>query len=715
MEENVKTGKGRTATVYLIALGLTLLARLPSLWVPWQYDDYHHIADNPGVMRLANVPRLFVDSKLFSSQVINEGMYRPLLMTTHALTYAVFGDNPLGAHLVNLMLHLINTALVLSLLRRWTGRDGAALMGALLWSLFAVQAETVAYASARSTLLASVFMLAALRVTDNGMGAWKQAALAALFFVLALLVKELAFVLPLLVLARDLTLGRARGMDMARRWPVYALTLALMPAYLAARVLLFSSALGAPYMSRFTYLVTQAKVFFLYIGWTLFPLNLTPKPDITTAPGLSSPAALGCALGVAGLLVLAIILHRRAPRFSFGVSWFALGLAPTSTIAPLYLIASAERIYLPLLGLVVVGAAAFESLFRNAPGREKIAAGLCAVVLGLNVVLGLQVQNLWLSTTGLMRQLVRMAPEQSNAWVWLGIMEMYDNRLEPARKHLLKAMRLNPDDPLALDSYARLKLLMEPNETAREAFEAVLRDPNSQVFSRINALIRLAAFDIDEGRLDQAEHRARIVLKNQPDNFEAYMILGLAAQKRGDPEAAKAFFRRALEIMPDYPEVQTKLGIIASREGDHAAARKLLTAVTSSDKPLPEACVNLGLLELREDRPEEARALFEQAIAIDPNDALGYVGMGWYFAVRGEVDKAQENFEQAAAKNPDNTDAREGLTWLYLGRLERGDLAGRDREWWLAQAGEQLRWLQARGLDPELIAQWEKLSGRRLE
>lgn len=713
MVESLKTRKG-TAAIYLAALTLTLIAHLPSLGVPWQYDDFHHIAENPAVMRLANVPRFFLEPALFSSRVIAEGMYRPLLMTSHALTYALFGDNPLGAHLVNLMLHLLNTALALSLLRRWTGRDAVALMGTLFWSLFAVQAETVAYASARSTLLGSGFMLAAVRLTDDGMGRWKQAGLAALFFILALLAKEIAFALPLLILARDLTLGRARGMALARRWPVYALTFALMPAYLAARAVLFSSALGEPYMSRFTYLLTQAKVFFLYIGWTLFPLNLTPAPAVATAPGLFSPLALTGALGVIALLVFALALRVRAPRFSFGVAWFAIGLAPTSTLAPLYLIASVERIYLPLLGLVLIGAAAFESVFRDAPGKRKIAAVLGASVIALNAALGLHVQHVWRSTISLTRQMVRMAPQKSQPWVWLGIMEMYDNRLAAARKHMLKAMRQDPDDPLAQESYGKLLLLSRSKGAAREVFESVLRDPNSNPSSKINAMIRLAAFDMDEGKLKEAEQRARIVLQNQPENYEAFMILGLVAQQSGDLPAAKNYYRSALKIMPDYPEVEIKLGGIAMQEGDPATARRLFSNVISRGKPMPEAYVNLGLLDLSEGRLDEAKELFAQAISIDPNDPRGYYGMGLFYAGRAEWDEAQQNLEPAVVKNPDFIDARSALANVYMDRVAAGNLAGKDREWWLARAADQLKWLAARGMGKEAVEKWERLAGRKL-
>ena len=54
----------------------------------FHYDDFHSLVENRAVRSLANVPRFFVDPGLFSGEP-DKGMYRPVLLVTYALNYAV--------------------------------------------------------------------------------------------------------------------------------------------------------------------------------------------------------------------------------------------------------------------------------------------------------------------------------------------------------------------------------------------------------------------------------------------------------------------------------------------------------------------------------------------------------------------------------------------------------------------------------------------------
>jgi Flp pilus assembly protein TadD len=665
-------------------------------------------------MNLANVPGFFIDPTMFSSRAGGEGMYRPLLMTTHAVTYAVFGFKPRGAHLVSVFLHLINTALVLSLLRRWTGDIKAAALGAVFWAVAGIQHEAVGYACARSTLLASFFMLSALRVTQGGRSPWRRGALAALFFALALFSKEIAFVLPLLIVLRDLTLSREKGMSIWPRWPVYAMTAAIMPLYLAARFLLFTEPMGTVYMPRHVYLLSQARVFFYYLVKTAFPVNLTLLPEMPIAEGLPALPVMVSVSGVILVFVFGALVYRKAPGVSFGIFWFALCLAPTSSLAPLVRIASIERIYLPLVGVVAIAADLWPRVFKGAGKKAGAAAAAAAFIIIFNAALSLHYHALWLSELEVMRHAVRMAPGMNKPWLWLGIMEIRDQRYGAARRHLFKSLKIDPDDTMAEESLSRIYALTDSGISAKQTLSRLVKDPLVPLDQKIEALIKLAAYDIDEGHPDTARERAKLVLEQQPDNSDAHYILGRAVESEGKDGEAKIHYLRALEIYPEHSNAQTQLGMISFREGDLVSARAYLSKVVRGGDARAEVYAALGHVSLREGKLDEARDFLQQAIDLYPGDARGYLNMGLYYLLRKDLDRAEEYASLAVEKDPESPAGRGFMADLYI-KLAQADgaQAGR-REIFLERAAVHIRWLKARGMGEDLEREWESLSKKKL-
>lgn len=734
IREEGKTGRRAGLWTYAIALAASMLVHGPSLFIPFQFDDFHHLAENPGIMRLSNLPKFFVDPGLFTGRA-GVGMYRPLLMAGHALVYSMFGLDYRAFHVVNLLLHLVNCALVLTLLRRWTGRDLAALAGTMFWSLAAVQHESVGYLSARSTLQSSVFMLSALLLTDRDRGRnFAAGALAGLFCVLGLLSKEVAFVLPLLILLRDLTLGREQGMKLSARWPIYACTFALMPLYIVLRRVIFSSALGPILIPRQLYIITQTRVFFYYLAEIFLPVQLTLFPDqpLVTAPFTAVP--LLCMAGALGLAAIGVLAFKKHPRISFGIFFAGICLLPTSSLVPLFLTASIERLYLPLLGFIVTAIYMGDRLFGSSPKRARTAALLVPAILVMNAGIVIQRHRLWQDGVRLMRDVAEKSPQMSSPWAWLGTMELQKRDFVPAKKHLSLALRMNPEDFVAQENFGKLMGQSGSGENAREIFYRFLNDPASPKEQKVSALFQLAMLDLKEKRPDPAREKAREILKLDPDNADAYMALGQAAEDQGNIEEAKKNYRRALELYPEYLEVASQLGIIAYKEQDFATARKYLLLVAAKDKPWPEVYSNLGLIAFREamqaeaeNRTADAQANFESAkkwfergLHFDPEYAYCHYGMGGYYGMSGDLAKAQKEFEQAIAKKPDFFQARDFLIRTYLDRVAKNQLGEETREWYLDRAAAEIKALKAQATaDAQTLAaqrekEWTGITGQPL-
>ena len=203
-------GGGRASLVYA-----------PSIAGDFVYDDGELILRNPSIR----------DLRPWKS-ILGYEPARPLLTLTWALNYAVGGEKPWSYHLVNVLIHSMNAAILASLfywMARRLGRPDphrSALLGACLFAASPMAAETVAYVASRSSALVALFALASLRVAASvlsGRAALAACVAALALFLLAAATKEEAAAVPLLLLLLDyfFVAGQAWS-DVRRRWWIHA-------------------------------------------------------------------------------------------------------------------------------------------------------------------------------------------------------------------------------------------------------------------------------------------------------------------------------------------------------------------------------------------------------------------------------------------------------------------------------------------------------------
>jgi len=694
---------------------IALAVHLPSLWIPFQFDDFHHIDENPAVESLSNIPGFFKDPSLFSGRS-GEGMYRPLLMTSHALTYALGGGGPIAFRAVNIFLHLVNTLLVLSLLRRWFGSWNRAGLGALFWSVAAIQQISVGYISARSTLLAVFFMLLALLVTTGKyrkFSRFGEALLLLVLYVLALLSKEIAFVLPLLVVLYDITLGRGRDVRLVKRLPVYIPAFAVMLAYPFFRFLIFDNPFSTGPVSRASYMLTQPEVFFYYLSKTFFPVNLTLILDKTLVDNAFNFFTMASLFGVLGLIVVAMIGFKKAAPVCFGILFAIICLLPTSSLVPLFLVASIERMYLPLLGVTVVLAYLASVFFSGEGGKRKAALVLVCLVIALNGMISVKRHVVWQSGVVLMRDMISKAPLKSTPWTWLGVMEMGEESYDSARKHLYQALRINPNDSVAHQTLGDIDLLEGKYDKAAGQLRTLCLGESPQGI-QVSSCVKLAMAYLKKDDVDKAKKFCLRALKQEKRLPDAHYILARVYHRGGDKEKAREHYLKAVSLRPDFPEVETQLGILARERGDLETARKYLMSVVEEDLEWSEVYFNLGMLEGQAGDLEKSRQWFEKGIEKTPEDPHLYYGMGIYHASSGRLAEAENYFREAVAKEPEFAEARDFLAKIYVDLAKDPSLAPEKRREYLNKAAVQIKWLVDQGKGEERKREWEKITGRPL-
>jgi Tfp pilus assembly protein PilF len=519
----------------LLAATLAFLLYLPSLHGRFLYDDLGNIVAN----------RSLRDPTAIGAIVRHEPA-RPLLNLTWALNYAISGLEPWSYHLVNALIHAGNAALAFSLLAwmaRRSGRPHAeaiALVGACLFAVTPMAVETVAYVSSRSTALCALFMLASLRVAVAALETATPARIAGacLLFLLALLTKEEAAALPLLLILLDvffLAGGDWRGP--LRRPALHAAFLALPALGVLGRRVVTGAWLPPLALDRGIYVATQAAAFPMYLGRALVPLDPaffrghTPAPWPPDLPTLVMGAA-----GVA-LVSAAMVMSRRWTAVAFTILWLAAALLPSSSFVPLEEMVVDHRAYLGGLGAAyLVGGLLWQ------PGRLLFVTGVLAL-LGARTV---QYQRVIGDPVRAWEDAVRRAPTSAEARRALA--DVYAERGDPrAERSMQEAILLGSEHGR---SWANLGLYYLSQNRRADAEQALRRAADAAPYdSRIRD--NLGALLEADGRSDEAAREYEAAVQGSPAIAQPRVRLALLMLERGEKRRAAELLDQAAALEID--------------------------------------------------------------------------------------------------------------------------------------------------------------------
>jgi hypothetical protein len=370
------------ALALLVAVAFAAAPAVPrAAFVP---DDYRYLsllreidAGVPGALARSTI----VENRWDQDWWIPDGTYvrffRPLVVASYALDRALCGESARGFVIGNVVLHALVTLLVWGCLRALLGAGAAAWLGALVFAVQSCHAEQLCYVAGRTDTLAALLVFAALFVFLRGGGARTVAPI----YLLAMLVKEYAVLLPLFFLLADRCFpGRERGQR--SRAVLYAACAFAALAFLAARHLALGEAGSGgrpfPYFHLperpgfaahvaacgLQYAVSlvaglPCAVFLADVG----ELRANLETLFERAPGLgwlAGSAGAWLAVGAAGTVAL-LAFGLRERRGRFFVAWFVVLLVP---MLPLY--STGRYLYLPGFGWCGLLALAGAALARRA-------------------------------------------------------------------------------------------------------------------------------------------------------------------------------------------------------------------------------------------------------------------------------------------------------------------------------------------------------------
>ena len=681
-------------TGLLLVLLVALAAHAPALGGGWVYDDWRFIVVNDGLEPLGN-PVRFLDPATADPGRLPD-IWRPLRTLEFALSRAAFGLDAGPWHLVSLLLHLANAALVFLLLGRLGASVAAAAVGAAVFAVHPAQVEAVAWVSSRGDLWSALFVLLSAHAWLRSAGWDRWSVLAAGWGLLGCLSKESAVVFPAILLVADLARPGGGVAAFRRRLGPWAISVIVALAFALTAREVISSALGALGHLRGWWggsydanLGTAARAAAFQVAFAVLPVVPSIDRFLEPSAGLLEVGALASAASVLGLLALAAVaLLRGGPRARLAgggaVAAFAAGFL-TSHVLVVVGIPTAERfLYLPL----AFGAAALAALVDRAVpvARGAVLGGAALAVLALGAV-SFERAECW----------------RSNEALWnLGTADGFAPRGEFWRlEGRNREANLLLSQGAVLHAAGRPDAARESRERARDGFASIARDAaalnaywrrtvgfpaNADFEARIRrnlALARLRTGD-PKGALEDCDAAEAL----DPDNPRSLRFRAEALEALGSAQRAGWSIERALATEEaDDPVPREIAARILNAAAEWRVARgydgAAVRALARSAELVPDRTRNSAVERLPDLRAQvEARlASLEADAARRPGDfaaraaAVIYAGRGSGDAARGRT-----AFLRAFDGAPDSPSLR---TLRALAEFEATD---REKDWAAAEA-----------------------------
>ena len=525
------------AAAAAVAVYLAFQVYAPALSGPFVFDDTYqpyHTPDYPSTL---------------SAWI--KGV-RPLLMFSYWLNYQV-SQAPFGFHAVNILVHLFNSFLIFFIVRKLVQpRSSDWLLPAFAAAVFLlhpIQTESVSYIAGRSECLSVLFFLAAFAVFLYRRAtavSWPVAIAILALFGAAAATKEHTLVLPALLLLTDYYWNPGFEFSGIRRnWRLYVpIALGVAGGLVWVARLLTKTQSAGFRLKDFTwyqYFFTQCRAFFVYLRLLVFPAGQSLDWDYPVSRNIIDHGAI---FGLAAILLLvaaAIYFRRRYPLASYGFLVYVLLMAPTSSFVPIADPVAERRLYLPMIGILLVAAAALQHVRMD---RRKLAAALGGIVAVLAFVT-YQRNEVWASDIAIWEDTARKSPGKQRVHFQLAHTYFTNGRCQDAIAQYAEAARLQrPDYGLLVDWGLAYDCVDDADAAVAKLREAAALRPTAHVYSQIGMVYA------KRSRWPEASEALAQAAQADPNYAATYYYRGGVRAKTGDFAGAVADYQHALALDP---------------------------------------------------------------------------------------------------------------------------------------------------------------------
>ncbi len=625
--QTVKTSAmSRPRLIALLLALVTLVVYLPVVHCDFvNFDDQTYVVENHQVQAGLSWPGI-----AWAFTTFRAANWHPLTWLSHMTDCTLFGLNPAAHHLVNVVIHAANAALLFLLLLRLTGSLWPCAWIAALFAWHPLHVESVAWIAERKDVLSTFFaLLALLGYADYAMANQRRGYWLAWFcFCLSLMAKPMYVTLPFLMLLLDVwPLERVSPDRFDRRaWTRLAGEKLpfLLPVIADSIVTYLAQRNGAAVMtlaqlSLGVRLQIALIAYGRYLLDTVWPLHLAvlyPLPNHFSWIHKAAVVATGFLLLVSWS---AWRIRTRHPHFIIGWLWFLGTLVPVIGLVKVGSMAFADRYtYFPLVGIFLAIAFGARDLAVQYPSLKKAIATAAILCLPACIALTENQIRFWHNSETLFAHTVAVTSDNPNALVNLGAALEMSGHLPDALARYQAAAHLADDNVNAHFNIANVLVkLGRVTEALPEFHRAITLDPTT---ANLHNGLGLALADLN--RFNEATNEFAMAARLDPENPWPHVETARVLLKLGRDAGAIDELRTALRIEPDNFQILVQAAHVLAADQDPSvrdggtALALALKANVLTDGVQPLVLDVLGMACAEAGRFDEAREAAQKALDI---------------------------------------------------------------------------------------------------
>jgi len=649
------------------------------------------------------------------------GYWQPVTWLSHMLDCEVYGLNPGGHHLTNLMIHLANTLLLFLTLCQMTGKVYRSALVAAFFALHPLNVDSVAWIAERKNLLSTFFWMLCLLsykwyLDKRASGRYL---VVLILFALGLMAKPMVVTLPFVLLLLDFwplkrLPTRPRPAHGQKKLPIDAAGIQslVVSNLIIEKIPFFALSLGSVWLSISTTThinnmiavdtvpmmlrISNALVTYVaYIIKMIWPFELAVFYPYPKSIPLWQAAGAGVLLtAVTGLFVLLI---NRKSYLAVGWFWYLGTLVPVLGIVQggLWPEMADRWAYVPLIGLfIMIAWTAADFLQKWQFGKPVMAAAALGIIGSLFFITRAQLQY-WENSKILFLHALKVTSENAVAHNNLGNALLDEGQTENAVNHFRAALRIDPENAGANNNMGNALVNLGRVDAAISYYIQSLQINPWGAETHNNLAVALNKKE----RLEEAILHLREALLLKPEYADAYNNLGAVYRKKGQIQNAAKCYLTAIRLKPDFPQPYNNLGLLLRHEGklneaiDYfrqalsknpefraaeenlnetwAAVKKFNKTVAQIQSQLNQNIndfdlyLKLGDLYKENGKVDDALKQYQNALRIRPDFLPVLQKMALVHAMKGDYDKAIDLLKQLAARQPENTDIYYLIAGIY--------------------------------------------------
>ncbi|HNX91213.1 MAG TPA: tetratricopeptide repeat protein, partial [Candidatus Omnitrophota bacterium] len=551
------------------------------------WDDQFLVIENP----LVRAP--LWSFQIFKQDIINSGFnytiyYRPMQILSYAVDYRIWGMSPFGFHFTNIFIHFLNALLVFILIRLLISNIPVSFCATLLFAVHPAHAGAVSYVSGRADLLALFFLLISMicftkyKITDKV--PYLAGTLAAFLF--AMLSKEMAVMVPFLLVAMDaVLLGRIRKFKFQDHIPVFL----FLAVYSVFHQFFFKGRYHEMFSARdiAASFVSFGKMIIDFVTVAVCPIGLHMRQG-----GLPVWMTAFFMIVMAIMTVALFYLKKDRRELFFSTVFFMIAIAPMFFVVRYFKVYAEHWMYTASIGIFLFVSIVIGRLFLAGKEAKIISSAVLLGMVFFYSSVTMTQTRYWATDRALSERVLSFSDKDASAQYYEAFSYMKDKKYEESLNVMDRHMADNKKDPRAWYIKGRFELTAGKAEDARKDFEEAVKV--NPVFD--DAHFGLALVYLGRGEKEAGVAALNKVLSINPRYIQAHILLTTIYSETGANDKALIFARRAYEIDPYNYEVLVNLGTAYVVSGEVQKGARLFLEASELYPERPAPWYNLAYL-----------------------------------------------------------------------------------------------------------------------